>query len=174
MRRPPPVALGALAGFALLVGHHLGYAAAGDPSRGHQHLAALGLLFAVAASAVGWVAAVRTVRRSPWAPPELRSLLALQVAGHVLLETAERWIGSADGAVASAPVLLGLAAQPVVALVTVRLLHAGLAVTDRIETAPISPTPAGPGRALVPMPRGRSASLPGPVPAGRGPPVVVR
>ena len=129
----------ALACAGALSGHGVGYATGallggGAELVAHEHLQLLTWLWGVAgAVAILALAAAGARRASCCAGVRLRPLLSAQLAVYGWLEISERvLLGESLLGLLTAPVLLGLAAQPVTAWTLVLLLAAATRVARRL------------------------------------------
>jgi len=176
-RGADPAGLAALAGAGTIAAHELGYPVGpllgSDASLvSHAHFAVLGPIALIALCIAGWSAAIRVLRAGGGTPPAWHRLALLQVGAYLALEVGERVVAGDLGSLVSAPVVLGLALQPAIAWLAIRLLVAGADVLVRVFGAS-SPRRAPAVLAVVAAPAAprRSVWAPGRFRL-RGPPMV--
>lgn len=132
-----PFGLAALAASGTLTAHQLAYLADAEARNAHTYLAIVGPVVLLAAFAATWWAAIRIVRCDAGRLPSVRSLTACQISLYVTIEIGERMLGGeALGSLTSAPVVLGLGAQPIVAWAALQFLRVGA----RLLTALVAPS----------------------------------
>jgi len=176
-RGADPAGLAALAGAGTIAAHELGYLigpiTGSDTSLvSHAHLAVLGPIALIALCVAGWSAALRVLRAGGGTPPAWHRLTLLQVCAYLALEVGERVVARDLGSLVSAPVVLGLALQPLIAWFAIRLLAAGAEALVRVFGAS-SPRPVAAALTVVAAPTAplRSVWAPGRFRL-RGPPMV--
>lgn len=151
-----PFAVAALVGAGTLVGHELGYLADTSAGSGHGYFTLIAPLALVGVVIAAWASAVSIMRKGTGRVPSVGSLAAAQTILYAAFEVGERTIGAAESPLFSLPVLLGLAAQPLVAWLAVSVLRltadalaafvaatappAAVAVIDRLQFTQLWPT----------------------------------
>lgn len=130
MDRPPrrhidPFGLGALVASGTLAAHEIGYFIGGSGSVSHAYFGIVGPLVVLMGCVAAWLAAVRILRHDSGRLPSVASLAGMQVLVFVGMEVAERVASDSLASLLSAPVVIGLVLQPLVALVAKQLLTAG-------------------------------------------------
>ena len=117
--------LAALASAGALGAHQVGYLVGDGGSVSHGYLGVVGPLVVLTAAVAAWVAGVRILRHDPGRAPGLEVLAGAQVGAFLAMEVGERLGSGSLASLASTPVLVGLALQPLVAFVALRLLGVG-------------------------------------------------
>lgn len=131
--------LAALAASGTLAAHQMAYLVDAEARNAHAYFVVVGPVVLLAAFAATWLAAIRIIRRDVGRLPSVGALTAYQVGLYVAIEIGERIVGGeALGSLTSTPVVLGLAAQPVVAWAALRLLRVGARLIIALVAPPVS------------------------------------
>ena len=133
-RRIDPFGLAALAGAGTLAAHQVGYLADGASDVSHAYLGLLGPVVVLVSCVAAWVASIRVLRNDAGRLPSFGLLAWAQVSLFVLMEVAERAVSGFESLM-SAPVLIGLFLQPVVAWAALLLLSLGRRVLETLRPA---------------------------------------
>ena len=138
-RRVDPFGVAALAAAGTMAGHELGYLAeSGDGGVSHAYFGTLGPVVVVALCAAAWTGAVGVLRRDTGRTPSLALLAGLQIGVFAAMEIGERITTGTTGSLSSTPVLLGLALQPCVAWVALRLLATSRRIIEALFLSEVS------------------------------------
>jgi hypothetical protein len=145
-RSGDPFGLVALAGAGMMLAHQVGYMTDSTRGAGHEHFGILGPIAVLGTLVALWSAAVSVVHRAltrhtgprmTTNGPSFFQLTVFQSILYAAMEAAERLVGDAPGTLWSLPVVVGLAAQPLVAYFALVVLRAGeralLFILDRIQ-----------------------------------------
>lgn len=124
-RRIDPFGLAALVASGTLVAHEIAYFVGGSGSVSHSYFGLLGPLVVVMGCVAAWIAAVSILRNDIGRLPSLGAIAALQSVVFAGMEVAERIAGGSLASLVSAPVIIGLGLQPIVAFVATRVLAIG-------------------------------------------------
>lgn len=165
-----PFALAALVSAGALVGHELGYLAAGASGGGHGYFAVAGPIAIASVVAAVWASAVSVMRRGAAKAPSVAALSLAQSILYVCFEVGERAVSSVDTPLLSLSVLAGLVAQPLVAWLAVRALRLATTVLAAVAIVASSPTVAAPIHPRAESRLGFTLALPTTA-APRGPPL---
>lgn len=134
-----PFAVAALVGAGAIVGHELGYLADTNPATGHDYLSLIAPLALVGVAIAVWASAVSVVRRGVGRLPGVAALAGAQSLLYMGFEVGERTVGSAESPLFSLPVVLGLAAQPLVAWLAIAALGVATAIVASVVASSARP-----------------------------------
>ncbi|BAN01137.1 hypothetical protein [Ilumatobacter coccineus] len=169
-RRVDPFGLGALVASGTLAAHELGYFIGGRSSVSHSYVEWIGPIVVLMGCLAAWLAALRILRNDPGRLPSVGVLIALQTVVFAAMEVAERITSDSLTSLASAPVIVGLLLQPLVALVAKQLLAVGQRLVEAFR--PTATPRASHSLVDTPRPLAVLVSSPGLVRLRlRGPPV---
>ena len=163
----------------MMIGHQIGYSVDPAGGVGHEYFGVLGPIAIMAAFVGLWWAGVSVVRRTgvpstTIEPGFLARLVVLQSVLFAFIEVGERVVGSVPGPLWSMPVLLGLAAQPLVALIACLFLRvSGLVLVRLTSPGTDFVVAARRPRQFVPVRISARSAVVSPT-RPRGPPLLVR
>lgn len=115
--------LSALVAAGTLAAHQVGYLADPAARSMHRYLGLVGPAVLLIAFVGAWAAAIRLLRHDGGRAPSFGVVSTLQVALYLVMEVAERVAGESFASMWSAPFVLGMVVQPLVAFAALGLLR---------------------------------------------------